>query len=86
MAKTEKLFYVAIRKGLSRAGEPAEIIGEDMIMFQGYHPRLCFKIRFNDGEEDFVPVFSSKDRTKQNPLYRLITEKDVREGRIPEAV
>jgi hypothetical protein len=82
----EKLFCVSIYRKLFRAGEPAEIIGAKMVVFKKCPPRICFKIRFNDGVEDFIPVFSASDSAKKNPLYAIITEADVRAGRIPKAI
>lgn len=81
-----KLFCVAILKGLFRAGEPAEIVGKAVVAFKkNSEPRLCFKIRFNDSVEDLVPVFTGGGGEKKNPLYQILTEADIREGRVPKA-
>lgn len=85
--KTNKLFLVGTHHGSFKAGEPAEIIGVEMVsLSNNYEPRPCFKVRYKDGKEDFTPIFCTPSSTEKNPHYELITENDINEDRIPEVI
>ncbi len=87
MPSVEKLFLVGTHRYSFKAGKPAEIVGVAMITPDGSdEPRPCFKIRFKDGTGDFVPIFVAPGSDIINSHYELISEEDVRAGRIPEVV
>ena len=76
-ASAQKLFYVSTHRYGFKAGEPLEIIGAAMVTPEGEDPRPCFRVRAEDGQEDYAPIFNDRH------LYEVITEEDVRAGRIP---
>jgi len=84
--KAKKLFLVGTHHDSFRAGETAEIVGTSMVTPPGENsePRPCFKVRFDDGRVDFVPIFAAPGSNEKNPHYELITAADMRAGRIPE--
>lgn len=62
-----------------RAGEPAKIIGEANVTPKGLEEREVYRVQYSDGFVDEVP--------KSESLYfELISEADVRAGRIPEII
>ena len=84
--KTCRVFFVgthtnSFRPGCRRdgLGEPAEVIGIAMVTPEGNPPRPCFHLRYEDGTEDFSPISDTQN-------YELISELDVKEGRIPAIV
>ena len=46
---------------------------------QGLQARACYHVRFEDGREDFVPLADKHH-------FEIISEEDVRAGRVPEVV
>jgi len=54
--KREKVYLIDLNGYGFRCGKPAEIIGVEMCTPEGYRPRLCYHIRFEDGVEDWKPV------------------------------
>ncbi len=84
--KQEKLFLVGTHRYSFRAGTPAEVIGVNMSTPENKEPRPCFVIRFADGEEDMTPIFSEPGSTEKGKYYELLTEADVRAGKIPEVI
>ena len=85
--KEEKLYLVGTHRGSFRPGEPAEIIGTVMVETANDGLRPCFKVRFNDGQEDTTTIFAIPGNSQLiNPHYKLISEADVRAGRIPTVV
>ena len=84
--KTGRVFYVGTHRYSFRPsrrsdglGEPAEFIGVAFVTPEGKEPRVCFRLRYEDGTEDFAPV-------SETHHYELISESDVKEGRIPAIV
>jgi hypothetical protein len=84
--KQEKLFLVGTHRYSFRAGTPAEIVGTTMITPEGHEPRPCFVVKFDDGTEDMVSIFTVPGSTNKNSHYEFITEADVRAGKIPEVI
>lgn len=66
-----------------RAGEPAEVIGVVMAAPGDRERRPCFRIRFDDGKEDFVSIFAAPGSKTKNPHIELIDDEDLDAGRIP---
>jgi hypothetical protein len=75
--KEQKAFLIGIHPYSFREGEPAEIIGVSFCTPDGLEERLCYKIRYNDGKEDFVAVSDTKN-------YKIINETDAKEVKIPK--
>ncbi len=86
MDKKEKIFVVGTHRYSFRAGTPAEVIGVVMCTPEGLDPRPGFVIRFEDGTEDTVQIFSAPNSKRKNPHYELLTEADIQAGRIPEVI
>jgi len=72
--KTGRVFYVGTHKYSSN--KPEEVIGVVFITPQGEESRPCFRLRRENGTEEFVPISETQH-------YELISEDDVKEGRIP---
>jgi uncharacterized membrane protein len=51
----------------SRKGIPAEIIGTVFFKLEDSTTMLCYKVRFEDGEEDYIAVSYSNN-------YKIITK------------
>ena len=83
----KKLYLVGTHRDSFRAGEPAEVIGVEMIESDS-EPDHCFKLRFEDGAESFTPIFqffaAAPCGLAKNHHYELITEQEVRDGKLPE--
>ena len=84
--KTGRVFYVGTHRYSFRPsrrsdglGEPAEIIGVAFVASEGEEPRPCFHLRYENGTEDFALI-------SETHHYKLISEADVKEGRIPAIV
>jgi hypothetical protein len=76
--KTDKAYYVGIHRYSHKSGIAAEIIGVGMITHDNIsEPRLCYKIQWYDGVEDWVPVSDSDN-------YKIISFQDVLSGNIPK--
>lgn len=61
-----------------KSGIPAEIIGVGMITPDIIaKPRLCYKIQWHDGVEDWVPASDSDN-------YKIISFQDILNGNIPQ--
>lgn len=73
----QKAFLVGTHMYSFRAGKPAEIIGVQFLTPTNEDPRACYHLRFEDGEEDFTPISDARN-------FKIISEEDVRLGRIPE--
>ena len=55
--KTEKAYYVRTHRYTFRSGEPAEILGIEMVQpKEGDTFRSCFKVRYAAGKEDYTPI------------------------------
>ncbi len=86
--KTGKVYLVGTHRYSFRAGTPAEVTGVAMVQpevsgrVRG--PRPCFRIQFEDGKEDLVPIRDDQNRVLS--FYKLISEEDVKAGRIPEII
>lgn len=75
----QKAFLVGTHRYSFQSGKPAEIIGVLFVTPEGCDARLCYHIRFENGQEDFVPVSESHH-------FEIISEEDVRSRKIPEVV
>jgi hypothetical protein len=75
--QTEQVFLVSIHRYGFRAGTPATIVGVEEVTPPGSPPRFCYKVRFEDGKEDFVPM-------NETEHYKIVSVADVRAGKIPE--
>ena len=70
--KTEKAYLIGTHPYSYRPGEPAEIIGTKIVKPIGdleQNWRLCYEIKFSDGQIDYHPV-----RDKSN--YKIIKLSD----------
>ena len=74
--ESNKAYLVGIHPYYFRCGEPAEIIGVVIATPKDSEPRPCFHIRFEDGEEDYIPLSDFN-------CHKIISEKEVLEGKIP---
>lgn len=77
--QTEKAYCVGIHRYCFQAGKPGEILGVVSILVNG-DPRVCLHVRFEDGQEDFVPYFLESQR------WAIIAQSDLDAGRIPEVI
>ena len=68
----DKLYLVGIHRYLYRSGIPAEILGEIFA-----NDRQCYRVRYSDGVEDFVPCC-------EHDNYTIISGNDVLNKRIPK--
>ncbi len=75
----QKAFLVGTHMYSFRAGKPAEIIGVQFVTPVNEEPRPCYHLRFEDGKEDFTPISDTL-------TFKIISEEDVRLGRIPEVM
>ena len=75
----QKAFLVGTHRYSLQAGKPAEILGVKFVTPRGLQPRACYHVRFEDGEEDLVPLSEAHH-------CEIISERDVQVGRIPEVV
>ena len=75
--QTSKAYYVGTHRYSSRAGEPAEIVGVQVVVPTGRsESRPCFHLRYKDGHEDFCP-------TSDKNNYEIISQKQLDLGEIP---
>jgi len=77
--KTQKAFLVGTHRCSFQAGKPGEIVGVVVATPEGNEARACYLVRFEDGKEDCFPIADSQN-------YEIISEDDVKAGRIPEVV
>ncbi len=75
----QKAFIVGIHRYSFQAGKPAEIIGVEFVTPENLSPRPCYKLRFEDGYEDFLPISEAHN-------FEIISEEDVRLRKIPGIV
>lgn len=75
----QKAFLVGTHRYSFQAGEPAEIIGVQFVTPKNAEPRACYRLRFEDGQEDLVPLSEAHH-------FEIISEEDVRQGKIPEVI
>ena len=58
---SEKCFYTGTHPYSFRSGQPAEVVGVNMVDPAGKGDwRPCFHVRFPDGVEDFCPVLETQ--------------------------
>lgn len=58
-----KAYLIGTHYTSFRRGEPAEIIGVEFVTPEGLQPRPCYKIRYEDGVEDAVPIADANSFT-----------------------
>lgn len=75
--KRDKAYLVGVHRYSKRGGEPAEIIGVEMVTPKNNTSRLCYHIMWADKEEDWLPVADSEN-------YKIISFEDIKAGNIPE--
>ena len=75
----QKAFLVGTHRYSFQAGKPAEILGVEFVTPQGLNARACYRVLFEDGREDFVPLAEMHH-------FEIISEEDVRAGMIPKVV
>lgn len=75
----QKAYLVGTHRYSFRAGQPAEIIGVQFVTPMHAAPRPCYHIQFEDGQQDFVAL-------SECHRFAIISEYDVRQGRLPEVV
>jgi len=71
MSVIQKSYLVGTNRTFFRVGKPAEIMG---VKYVG--SRHCFLVRFEDGNE-YCVALENRDQ------YEIISEEDVRTGKIP---
>jgi len=66
--KREKVFLIQTHHISFRPGEPAIILGVEMVTPDGENkePRLCYHVQYSDFEEDWVPLKGEKDYCIKN--------------------
>lgn len=79
MPKSQKAFLVGKHRFCFHPGEPAEILGVRIVTPEDHPPRPCFHVRFENGDEDFVPL-------SDKHYFSIISEDDVKFGNIPAAI
>ena len=74
----QKAYLVNIHRYGFHCGEPAEILGVVFFTPPGiYELRLCYRVKFKNGDEDYVALSDSNN-------FEIICEQDVLAGKIPE--
>lgn len=73
----KKAYLVHTHRYGYRAGEPAEIMGVQIVTPGGCPPRVCFCLRFDDGNEDVTPISDTQN-------FKIISEDDVATGNVPK--
>ncbi len=68
---TKRAFLVGTHPYSFRSGKPAEILGVEFATPEGETSRPCYRIRFNDGYVDGVPMSDTKN-------FEIISENDPR--------
>ena len=63
--KKEKVYLTQNNSNGYKYSTPAEIVGVSMCTPDGLKPRLCYRLLWSDGKEDFVPM--------ENGDYTIIT-------------
>ncbi|MEW6617373.1 MAG: hypothetical protein AB1333_03055 [Patescibacteria group bacterium] len=75
----EKAFLVGTHRAMFHAGEPAEITEVVFSTPEGLKPRACYRVRFENGDEDLIPISESHH-------FEIISESDVKSEKIPEVI
>lgn len=72
----DKAYLVGIHRYSFRSGEPAEIIGVEIITPDDkLEPRLCYHVMWRDKVEDFIAVDGGH--------FKIISFTDILSGNIP---
>lgn len=80
--KIEKVYLVGVHRYCFRAGEKSEIIGVKRVQpSENDDFRLAYKVRFDDGETDLVPL---SDVELGN--WRYVTALEASIGLLPEVI
>lgn len=70
----ERVFVTHKDPGHYRPNDPCEIIGVFMVTpWASFEPRLCYKVRFEDGEEDYIAMEPNSYRIKT--LKEILNQK-----------
>ncbi|MBP6886190.1 MAG: hypothetical protein KBC02_03030 [Candidatus Pacebacteria bacterium] len=75
----QKAYLVGTHRYSFRGGEPAEIIGVQFLKLTNVEARPCYHVQFADGMQDLISLAESHH-------FVIISEDDVRSGRIPAVV
>lgn len=75
----EKVYIVTLMDEQYRPGEPAEIVGVEMVI-EADKETPCFRLRYEDGEEKLAPL----DAGRPGLTHCFVSESDVRAGDLPE--
>lgn len=79
MRGVEKAYYVGTKRNTWRAGKPLLILGIFYVTPKGLEPHPVFKVMDpNDNAREFIRISDPRS-------FKIISESDVREGRIPKA-
>lgn len=87
MTKTtsKTLYLIGVHKSTFRAGEPAAIVGVKMVTPMTntgteLEPRICYQVRYEDGQEDYKPV------SEVGKSYKLMTLDEILSVGLPEII
>ena len=73
---TNQAYCVGVHRYSFRAGIPGLIIGVKWVTPTSYEPRLCYRVKYADGIEDYKTI-------KDND-FQIITFDDILKGNIPQ--
>lgn len=76
----DKAYLIGINPYSFRKGEPAEIVGVELLIPEGgLKKRLCYHVMWADKGEDWIPVADDEN-------YKIISFEDILSGNIPKVV
>lgn len=75
--KRVKAYLVGIDINSYRPGDPAEIIGVELVTPEKGSSRVCYHILWDDKTEDWVPIEDIRS-------YKIIGFQDILAGDIPD--